>query len=243
MSPRRRDEAMADATTHNRLLDMLPNGERIELVSRMDRVPITPYDLIQPPGRPIRDVYFPITGMVSLMTPLQDGAAIETATVGNEGMAGIAAFLGDGILSNAQAMSQVPGEMFTLNADTFRAFVAGDGKMRNIMLTYTQALFAQIGQAVACNRVHEIQQRTAKWLLDVHDRVIGDEFQLTHEFLADLLGVTRPSVTVAAGSLQTAGLITYRRGRIVVVDRPRLEEASCECYAVVRHEYERLMSD
>jgi CRP-like cAMP-binding protein len=234
---------MAEAArTNNRLLDMLPNGERIELVSRMERVPITPHDMIQPPGQSISDVYFPITGVISLMTPLEDGTAIETATVGNEGMAGIHAFLGGGILGNAQAMSQVPGEMFTIRADTFRAFVEGDGKMRDIMLAYTQVLFAQIGQAVACNGVHEIQQRTAKWLLETHDRVEGDEFQLTQEFLADMLGVTRPSVSVAAGILQSAGLITYRRGTVVVLDRPRLEESSCECYAVVRDEYVRLMS-
>jgi CRP-like cAMP-binding protein len=126
---------MAEAArTNNRLLDMLPNGERIELVSRMERVPITPHDMIQPPGQSISDVYFPITGVISLMTPLEDGTAIETATVGNEGMAGIHAFLGGGILGNAQAMSQVPGEMFTIRADTFRAFVEGDGKMRDIML-------------------------------------------------------------------------------------------------------------
>jgi CRP-like cAMP-binding protein len=234
---------MADATrTENRLLDMLPIDERVDLVSKMDRMPITPHDMLQPPGRPIRDVYFPITGVISLMTPLEDGTAIEMATVGNEGMVGVHAFLGGGVLGNGQAMSQVPGEMFSIRADTFRAFVESDGKMRNVMLAYTQALLAQIGQAVACNVAHEIQQRAAKWLLETHDRVAGDDFQLTQEFLADMLGVTRPSVTVAAGILQTAGLITYRRGRVIVLDRSRLEEASCECYAVVRGEYERLMS-
>lgn len=234
---------MAEAArTNNRLLDMLPNGERIELVSRMGRAPITPHDMIQPPGQPMRDVYFPITGVISLMTPLEDGTAIETATVGNEGMAGIHAFLGGGILGNAQAMSQVPGEMFTIRADTFRAFVEGDGKMRDIMMAYTQALFVQIAQAVACNGVHGIQQRAAKWFLETHDRVEGDQFLLTQEFLADMLGVTRPSVSVAAGTLQAAGLITYRRGQVTILDRPRLEEASCECYAVVRAEYEKLLS-
>jgi CRP-like cAMP-binding protein len=175
------------------------------------------------------------------MTPLQDGTAIETATIGREGMVGIFAFLGGGVVGNGQAMSQVPGEMFCIGADSFRAFVAGDGKMRDVMAAYTEALFAQIGQAVACNGVHEIQQRM-KWLLETHDRVDGSEIQLTQEFLADMLGVTRPSVTVAARSLQMAGLITYRRGTVTVLDRAALEDAACECYAIVRKEYEGLMT-
>jgi CRP-like cAMP-binding protein len=234
---------MADATrTENRLLDMLPIDDRVDLVSKMDRVAITPHDMLQPPGRPMREVHFPISGVISLMTPLADGTAIETATVGKEGMVGVHAFLGGGVLNNAQAMSQVPGEMLSLGVDTFRAFVEGDGKMRDIMMAYTQALFVQIAQAVACNGVHEIQQRTAKWFLETHDRVDGDQFLLTQEFLADMLGVTRPSVSVAAGTLQAAGLITYRRGRVTILDRPQLEEASCECYAVVRSEYEKLLS-
>jgi CRP-like cAMP-binding protein len=234
---------MADATrTENRLLDMLPIDDRVDLVSKMDRVAITPHDMLQPPGRPMREVHFPISGVISLMTPLADGTAIETATVGKEGMVGVHAFLGGGVLNNAQAMSQVPGEMLSLGVDTFRAFVEDNGKMRDIMMAYTQALFVQIAQAVACNGVHEIQQRAAKWFLETHDRVDGDQFLLTQEFLADMLGVTRPSVSVAAGTLQAAGLITYRRGRVTILDRPQLEEASCECYAVVRSEYEKLLS-
>jgi CRP-like cAMP-binding protein len=234
---------MADATrTENRLLDMLPIDDRVDLVSKMDRIAITPHDMLQPPGQPMRKVHFPMSGVISLMTPLEDGTAIETATVGKEGMVGVHAFLGGGVLNNAQAMSQVPGEMLSLGVDTFRAFVAGDGKMRDIMMAYTQALFVQIAQAVACNGVHEIQQRAAKWFLETHDRVEGDQFLLTQEFLADMLGVTRPSVSVAAGTLQAAGLITYRRGHVTILDRPRLEEASCECYAVVRSEYEKLLS-
>jgi CRP-like cAMP-binding protein len=234
--------AQEDRTSsRNRLLDMLPNGERTALVSRMKLRPITPRDLLQTPGEPMREVHFPLTGMISLMTPLANGTAIETATVGREGMVGVHAFLGGGPLGNGQAMSQVAGEMLSLNADTFRAIVDGDGKLRTVMLAYTRALMAQVGQAVACNGVHEIQQRTAKWLLQTHDRVDGDEFELTQEFLADMLAVTRPSVSVAAHTLQAAGLIRYRRGSIAILDRPGLEEASCECYAAVRAEYARLM--
>jgi len=234
---------MAEAARpRNRLLDLLPHDERSDLVSMMDRGPITPHDVLQAAGQPMRKVHFPTSGVVSLMTPLADGRAIETATVGKEGMVGVHAFLGGGVLNNGQAMSQVPGEMLSLGVDSFRAFVDGDGKMRDIMMAYMQALFAQIAQAVACNGVHEIQQRTAKWLLESHDRADGDQFQLTQEFLADMLGVTRPSVSVAAGTLQAAGLIKYHRGQVTILDRSGLEEASCECYAVVRSEYEQLLS-
>ena len=238
---------MAEAAyrrSHNRLLDLLPNGERTNMLAHMQPRSIVPHELIQPPGQPIRTVYFPLSGVVSLMTPLGDGSAIETATVGREGMVGVGAFLGGGTLGNAQAMSQVPGEMLSMNAGAFRSALDGDvtSKLRTVMLAYTQALFAQIGQAVACNGVHEIPQRTAKWLLETHDRAVGDEFELTQEFLADMLGVTRPSVSVAAHTLQAAGLITYRRGSVTVLDRQGLEEASCECYATVHNEYERLMN-
>jgi CRP-like cAMP-binding protein len=138
-------------------------------------------------------------------------------------------------------MSQVPGEMLVMDVDHLRGEASGSGKLPAVLQAYTQALFAQISQAVACNASHEIQQRTAKWLLQTHDRAKADSFQLTQEFLADMLGVTRPSVTVAARTLQSAGLITYRRGGITVLDRAGLEDSSCECYEATRQEYERLI--
>ena len=129
-----------------------------------------------------------------------------------------------------------------MEADAFRVEVDGDRQLRDLMLVYLQALFAQISQAVACNSVHEIEQRTAKWLLETHDRVHRDTFPLTQELLAQMLGVTRPSVTVAARTLQQAGLIRYRRGEITVLDRDGLEEAACECYQSTREAYERLIA-
>jgi len=155
--------------TGNRLLDALPNGEREGLLEKMKRLPIRPKEMLQAPGQSMRQVYFPLSGVISLMTSLVEGMDIETATIGNEGMVGVHAFLGGGPLGTGQAMSQVPGEMLAMSADVFRAKANGDGKLRSIMLAYTQALFAQISQAVACNSVHEIQQRTAKWLLETHD--------------------------------------------------------------------------
>jgi CRP-like cAMP-binding protein len=208
----------------------------------MDRIPIESHDLLHRPGASMRHVYFPLSGVISLMTPLADGSAVETATVGNEGMVGIHAFLGGGTLGNSQAMGQVAGESLRMTADHFRVEIDGNGKLRQIMFAYAQALFAQISQGVACNGVHSIQHRCARWLLEAHDRAGSDQFVLTQEFLADMLAVRRPSVTVAARTLQQAGVITYERGRITVLDRKRLEEASCECYKAIKAEYRRLVN-
>ncbi len=226
----------------NRLLQLLPNGERTRLEASMQRIPLEPHDMLHWPGERMRNVYFPLWGVVSLMTPMEDGSFVETATVGNEGMVGIHAFLGGGSLGNAQAMAQVPGETLRMNADHFRAEIEGGGKLQQVLLAYSQALFAQISQGVACNGVHAIQERCARWLLETHDRAGSDEFLLTQEFLSDMLGVRRPSVTVAARTLQNAGVIQYRRGRITVLDRTALEEASCECYRVITAEYQRLVT-
>jgi CRP-like cAMP-binding protein len=226
----------------NHLLELLPDVERLRMESSMQRIPIKPHDMLYPPGEPMENVYFPLWGVVSLMTPLEDGSAVETAVVGNEGMVGVQAFLGGGVIGNAQAMGQIPGEALRMNADHFRAEVDGEGKLRGVMFNYSQALFTQISQGVACNGVHSIQDRCARWLLEAHDRAGTDEFLLTQEFLSDMLGVRRPSVTVAARTLQKAGVIEYERGRITVTDRRGLEEASCECYRVIKAEYRRLVS-
>jgi CRP-like cAMP-binding protein len=226
----------------NRLLELLPNGERVRLEVSMQRIPIRPHDMLYPPGQPMEHVYFPLWGVVSLMTPLENGSAVETAVVGNEGMVGVQAFLGGGTIRNAQAMGQIPGEALRMTADHFRAEIEAGGKLRQILFSYSQALFTQISQGVACNGVHAIQERCARWLLEAHDRAGSDEFLLTQEFLSGMLGVRRPSVTVAARTLQTSGVIQYRRGRITVVDREGLEEASCECYHVIKDEYRRLVT-
>jgi CRP-like cAMP-binding protein len=236
-----RPVAVPAAEHSNRLLDLLPIDDRRRLEDAMDRIPIRPHDMLHPPGQRMRNVYFPLSGVVSLMTPLEDGEAIETATVGYEGMVGIQVFLGGGVLGTTQAMGQVPGEALRMDADHFRAEVDAGGKLREVLSSYTQALFAQISQGVACNGAHVIQERCARWLLESHDRARSDQFMLTQEFLSDMLGIRRPSVTVAARLLQEAKIIEYHRGRITVLDRAALEEAACECYRVVRDEYRRLM--
>jgi CRP-like cAMP-binding protein len=226
----------------NRVLDALPRAEREAVLSQVHTRPIAPREMLVGPGQPMREVYFPTSGVISLMTALADGSAVEVATVGPEGMVGVHEFLGGGILDNSQATSQVPGEMLVMPLAAFRAEAAGDGRLPDVMRAYTRALFSQISQAVACNGVHEVHRRVAKWLLQTHDRVQGDSFRLTQEFLADMLGVTRPSVSVAASNLQSAGLIRYRRGVITILDRPGLEKASCECYGAVIREYDRAMA-
>jgi len=225
----------------NHLLDALPAEKRESMASRLKPVEFRPHDVLYEPGRRIGKVYFPQSGVISLMAPLLNGEAIETATIGNEGMLGVSVFLGGGTNGAGIAMAQVAGRGLYMSADTFRAEIAGDGKLRELLLGYTQALFAQISQSVACNGTHSIRERCARWLLETHDRAGSDQFVLTQEFLADMLAVRRPSVTVAAGMLQRAGLIEYRRGQITILDRTGLETSSCECYQAILDAYNTLV--
>jgi len=226
----------------NRLVALLPNGERERFEASTHRVGIEPHQMFSRPGESMRHVYFPLSGVISLMTPLADGSAVETATVGYEGMVGVHAFLGGGNIGNAQAMGQVPGEALRMDADHFRAEAGRDGKVWGVMFAFSAALFLAVAPSAACNRAHAIQEPCARSMVGTHDRAGGDEFLLTQEFLSDMLGVRRPSVTVAARTLQQAGVIAYSRGRVTVLDRAALEEASCECYQVVRDGYERVMA-
>lgn len=229
--------------TGNMLLDALPKLDRERLLVRAHREQLALRDIVHQPGRRITKVYFPASGVISLVGLMENGATIEMATVGREGMVGLTALLGGTMIGNGRAVSQVPGEAIVVRADTVRTESNRPGRLRDLLLGYSQALVAQISQAVACNALHQLQERCARWLLETHDRA-GDnsnEFLLTQEYLSDMLGVRRASVTVAAGILQKAGYITYRRGRITVLDRAGLEGASCECYAAIRAEYDRVV--
>jgi CRP-like cAMP-binding protein len=192
-------------------------------------------------GKSIDTVYFPQTAVVSLLTTMDDGTAVEVATIGNEGIVGVPVFLG------AKAMGardfyqvQVPGEAVAMDAGAFLEATESD-PLRGLVQRYAQALFTQVSQQVACNGLHSVEERCSRWMLLTHDRVGSSEFPLTQEFLAQMLGVRRASVTVAAGMLQNAGFIRYRRGRVTIVDRDGLEEASCECYRIIRNEFDRLL--
>lgn len=222
----------------NALLAALPPGERDRLPT--ERVSLGIKHVVYEPNGPIEHVYFPLTGVMSLVIVMSDGLAVEAATVGNEGMVGLAVFLG-AETSPHRAFSQIPGEALRATAEDFRAEVARGGALDAVMRRYNQALVNQMSYSVACNRLHSVEERMCRWLLMTHDRVGADRFPLTQEFLAQMLGVRRPSVTVTAGVLQKAGFIAYTRGNVVILNRPGLEESSCECYRVVRDEFARLL--
>lgn len=185
-------------------------------------------------------VYFPYTCAISIVNSVAGGTTVEVGTVGNEGMAGLAIFL-DADAIPSRTIVQVSGDMTRVRADKFRALVDQSAGFRKFLNRYTLAFLAQVSQTATCNRAHTIDERCARWLLMTHDRVASDTFNITHEFLAFMLGVRRAGVTVAAGILQKAGFITYKRGNLTVLDRTGLEGASCECYSVVRKEFERLL--
>ncbi len=229
------------AAARNRLLAALPEPRLQRLLPALEAVELTWKRPLYEAHAPIRFVHFPLTGVTSLVTAMKDGAVVELATIGNEGLVGLPAFLGVEV-SPMTAFVQVPGAALRMRAEVLQEEVRNGGALSEILRRYTQAFFVQLAQSSACNRRHSIDERCARWLLMTHDRVEADEFLLTQEFLSQMLGVRRATVTVAAGLLQKAGLISYRRGRITVLDRGGLEEAACECYRIIKKEYDRLLS-
>ncbi|MBX9584407.1 MAG: Crp/Fnr family transcriptional regulator [Gemmataceae bacterium] len=224
----------------NRLLAALPGKEFDRLEARMTTVPFGIRDPVYRAGGPVDHVYFPLDGVLSQVVVMEDGGAVEVGTVGYEGMVGASVAFGDP-RSQCQVFCQVAGRGRRLPADEFRAECDRGGPLAGLVRRYMLFQAAVAAQGVGCNRLHGIDERCARWLLMTHDRVGTETFTLTQEFLAQMLGVRRASVTVAAGMLQQAGIIRYTRGKITVLDRDRLEAASCECYRAVRAEYDRLL--
>lgn len=224
----------------NRLLDSLPLADIERLRPHLEAVSVGVKHVIYEPNGPIKHVYFPISCVISLVTYLKDGASVEMATIGLEGMVGLPIFLGTDTMPS-RAFGQVPGDALRITAAAFTAEIERNGPLVRVLNRYTQALFNQVAQTTACNRVHLVEQRCARWLLQTHDRVASDQFLLTQEFLAQMLGVRRSGVSAAAGLLQKAGLIRYARGRVTVLDRSGLESAACECYGVIKREFDRLL--
>lgn len=223
----------AAAPLSNRLLTALPPDDLDRLSSAFDVVTLPVKQVLHRAGSPIEYVYFPAAGFCSELTVLESGAMVEVATVGREGMVGIFA-ADDG--ERAPSVSMVQASMdkcYRLPARRFRDEMQRGGAFRALMTRYLHAHVGSIMQSTACNALHTVEQRLARWLLMAHDRVGSNEFPLTQEFVAMMLGVSRPAVTIVAGTLQGAGLITYRRGQVAILDRERLESASCECYRVV----------
>jgi CRP-like cAMP-binding protein len=226
----------------NRLLDSLAAAEKADLAPHLEFERLELRDQLLEPGKRIYSVYFPLTAVVSLLNLVEDTSGVEIATVGNEGLIGLSLSWGIDTLNPREfTQCQVPGDALVMDAHTFASKVSADGELTWLVHRYTQAFVTQISQQVACNGLHTIEERCARWMLLTHDRVGSDEFPLTQEFLAQMLGVRRPSVTVVAGILQQAGFIRFRRGRITITDRRGLESASCGCYGVLREVFDRLV--
>lgn len=224
--------SLPSAPSGNRLLRALPADEREALSASLQPRNLPIKTVLFEPGEIIDSVHFPLDGVVSLVTPLADGNIVEVATIGNEGIVGAPVMLGGSLA--VRAISQVSGRALRMDARVFMAEVEHLSGLRRIVQTYIQALFGQIAQAAACNRLHSNEERLSRWLLMSHDRVGTDDFLITHEFLGQMLGSRRATVTLSAGLLQAAGLIRYRRGRVTIVDRQGLEGVSCECYATIK---------
>jgi CRP-like cAMP-binding protein len=224
----------------NRILAALPAKDLARLGSSLERIALELRDILYDPDQPIKYVYFPEDSLASIVGIMADGSGVETATVGREGMIGLPVFLGDGRTS-AQAFCQAPGEALRLDVRRFRKELARGGRLPALLGRYTQALIAQIAQSAACNRLHPLRQRCARWLLQTHDRVERDTFAFTHQFLSQMLGVRRATVTELAGEFEREGLIKNHYGRITILDRDALERTACECYRIIRGEFERLL--
>lgn len=224
----------------NRVLAALPGSVYKHLIPSLEFVSMTLKQILYQPNGAIPHVYFPLNTVTSLVIKMQDGQTVEVATVGSEGMVGLPVFLGSETFSG-QAFTQVPGEAVRMQVEVFKDNVSRGGPFQDILHFYTQGLFTQIAQSAACNQLHSIDQRCARWLLMTHDRVGADQFSLTQEFLAQMLGVRRATVSEVASRLQREELIQYSRGLITILNRPALEATSCECYAIVKQEYDRLL--
>jgi CRP-like cAMP-binding protein len=214
----------------NRLLAALPSADYARIVPLLTVVPLKLKDILHKPGDPIRDVYFPGGGFCSMLTVLEDGSMVEIATIGREGMVGVSAVLDGTPVTSAAMVQGETDTCYRMKVDAFRREIERRGAFHELTTHYAQALFGFVAQSTACNAVHSVEQRLARWLLMARDRMGSDEFPLTQEFVAMMLGASRPTVTVVAGTLQKAGLIKYRHGRVTIVDRNSLEAASCECY-------------
>ena len=231
----------ADREPTNRILAALKPKDQKRLLAETTSVSLEFKRRLLEPGKAIDAVYFPESAVVSLLTTLDDGGAVEVATVGNEGIVGVPVFLGGHAMSARDLYQvQVPGQARAMDTASFLEATERD-PLRGLVQRYAQALFTQVSQQVACNARHSVTERCGRWMLLTADRVGQSEFPLTQEFLAQMLGVRRASVTVAAGTLQNAGFIHYSRGRMTIIDREGLENASCECYRITRAEFDRLL--
>jgi CRP-like cAMP-binding protein len=227
----------SNTRTGNRLLDALPPESLKRLRPHLEPVALVPRARVQR----VEHVHFPVSGLISVVATMKDGASVEIGMIGREGMYSISAILSDDTASEA-AIVQLPGNALRVKARLLREGMQADNALQKLLLRYTQGTLSAIAQSAACNRLHLLEQRCARWLLACHDRAEANTFPLTHEFLAMMLGVHRPGITFTARSLQERGLITYSHGAMTVLDRQGLEASACECYRVIRDEFARVLA-
>jgi CRP-like cAMP-binding protein len=229
-----------DSRPKNRLLSCLPPADYLRLRPHLKTRPVTLKEVFHPFNEPVREVFFPNGGVASVTAMMRNGDMVEIATVGDEGLLGLAALFGDDLLGG-QTMMQVPDtDIAVLPVDIFRREVERRGPFHDCVQRYSQGFTIQMMQSTACMALHPVLERCCRWLLMTHDRMRRDDFYLSHEFLAMMIGATRPTVTVVAGTLQKAGLIKYMHGHMTILDRASLEAASCECYSTVKGHFQRL---
>jgi CRP-like cAMP-binding protein len=226
------------ADCRNLLLSLLPDQDYGSIIKHLELISTPLHFVVFERGKPINYAYFPCSGEHSILATMEDGSTAEVGTVGYEGFSTVDLLMGSDIATET-TVCQIPGEAVRMPAARFRELTADDTPLRRILMRYLQAYLNQISQSVACNSLHGLEQRFARWILMSHDRVHQNEFELTQEYIASMLGVARPSVSLAARTFQQAGLIKYNRGVISVLDRRGLEEAACECYGVIRRNFER----
>lgn len=223
----------------NHLLARLPDEQYQRLLPMLDLVDTKVKDVLCRQGEPIEYVYFPCNSAQSCMVYMEDGSAVEVGTIGNESFTNVEVLIA-ATHATETIVCQIAGQSLRMRVNDFREAVGSASPLRQLAECSGQAYLSQLAQSVACNRLHSIDMRFARWLLVTHDRVKGDEFNLTQEFLAAMLGVHRPSISLVAGMFQQAGLIKYSRGHMQILDREKLEETACECYAAVRGQHKRL---
>nr|WP_230966983.1 Crp/Fnr family transcriptional regulator [Nostoc sp. NZL] len=220
----------------------MPTSDYERLVPHLKLVSLPTRQVIYEPGEPITQVYFPQNAVISIVTSMEDGSTVEVGIVSNEGMVGIPVILG-GNTTTTKAFVQISGAGMQMDADVLRNEFKRGGALQKLLLRYVRAIYTELTQGCACNCLHTLEERLARWLLTVSDRLESEEFLLTQEFIAQMLGVRRSGVTVAASTLSRAGMIRYQRGQINILNRGDLEATSCECYQVIQKEFARLLGN
>ena len=232
---------MADnGRPHNRILQAIPDNEHECIARIVERVELHTGQLLYEQGGPMEFAWFPASGLLSTIVLMQDGTSVESSAIGREGLVGLTLALGETI-SSQRVITQVDSESWRIPARQFQSVSVECPKLRELLFRYSVALLQQARRNAACNRLHTLDQRMARWLLFTHDRVGEPEYNLTQTFLAEMLGVERPTVSVSAGKFQRAGLISYKRGRFKLLDQERLKQTTCECYFATSEIYQRLL--